>query len=1176
MAKMLRTAAIVVGVVALAATGIGLAIGGAAAAGAAATASTATFLGMSGATLMTVGAIASVASGLLSIGASLMASKIGFGSEGNALSFQTNPQSGLPYAIGRTRMSGIRIFAETSNSPGYTKAQDLLFFGALLTAGGQIGAIESFTADNEAVSFDGSTGNAFGTYANWMAQKVWTGGLMASALALALNGAAVPAWGSTHRLSGMTHALWGLRYDTNGEKFSAGVPEPAWVGRWVKVYDPRLDSTYPGGSGSCRILQEDTYVWSRNPALHALTWSLGRWQNGKRTLGIGAPPANIRIADFVTAANVADANKWTCGGVEFSTDSKWDVLKRMLQAGGAIPTMTGAMIGCRVNAPRISVATITAADLLDGFSFSATKPRRERFNTVIPRYRSEAHDWQVISGRPISVASLVMADGGMRQKEMDFPLVQLEVGQGDLDGDLQAGQLSAYAIMNSREAGPIHWTTGPRFIGLKSGDCVTIDIPDEGMVAQPVIINSVSVDPSTGKITFAGETETDAKHAFALGESAVPPPPYALTPPNIVPPTPTVDAWGLGAALDNNGMPFLTIYGDLVGTVIDSVLVQYRRTDAADWSNAGTIIVYSEDVVFNITGVDGGVDYEARIAYRNGDATGPWRLLAAVTTPVSLIAELSDELADLEADTAAALATANAAQAAAEAAEAAIIEAGGEITTLTTLVESQGVSITENATAISNAVGDLADLTVTVGTLGSTVSSQATAISTLALDAASLETLVAAQGSSIATNSSAISTLSSSVATLETVVTSGSPNLLANGSFEAGQGRWTTPSLPVSFASNGYWGRQAIYHGALTGGPVPLVVSEAVPLAPGVTYTLSGDLLVFASSTDAHAYLDVIFFNSADEIILDSGQNPVYAVADFSNSLAKRQAGSITETAPAGTAYGVVRVIVVPDGATITAVGARQIKLERGSVATRYSAEATITQAFQSVDGNFARYSITLDVNGFATGFENYTNGQTSNFVVRADRFAVANGTGVPFEVIGGQTRLSNVMIGNANIDNLSVNTIKIANQAVNDPGQTAMLSNVTVNPGYQATLMSLTKTRYSTETDILLDVTLFIQTNDDLNAYVRIESTSTHEELVFDGYDWVPAWVPNFIHYVPIILGGTGPGILIPFSFSLKIFDYPTLTETWNVRIYNQGGSFVNALIANAGSNLIYTEVKK
>src|SRR3546814_9566204 len=89
---------------------------------------------------------------------------------------------------------------------------------------------------------------------------------------------------------------------------------------------------------SSYLLNESTYEWSDNPALHALTWAPGRWENGKRTVGIGAPVANIRVSDFVEAANIADANGWTMGGVEWFTDSKWDIFKRILPAGGCLPT----------------------------------------------------------------------------------------------------------------------------------------------------------------------------------------------------------------------------------------------------------------------------------------------------------------------------------------------------------------------------------------------------------------------------------------------------------------------------------------------------------------------------------------------------------------------------------------------------------------------------------------------------------------------------------------------------------------------------------------------------------------------------------------------------------------------------------------------------------------------
>ena len=67
---------------------------------------------------MTIGAVASVAGGLVSVGTALFQPKPGFSQQGNALNFQTNPQSGLPYAIGRTRMSGLRIHVSTWDYDG--------------------------------------------------------------------------------------------------------------------------------------------------------------------------------------------------------------------------------------------------------------------------------------------------------------------------------------------------------------------------------------------------------------------------------------------------------------------------------------------------------------------------------------------------------------------------------------------------------------------------------------------------------------------------------------------------------------------------------------------------------------------------------------------------------------------------------------------------------------------------------------------------------------------------------------------------------------------------------------------------------------------------------------------------------------------------------------------------
>ncbi|CAD7336040.1 hypothetical protein FIM10_04000 [Sphingomonadales bacterium 56] len=644
MSKALRTVGMVVGAVALIAATAGMAAP-AVAATATTAASAGGIAGISAATLTAIGTYGSLAAGVLSVAA--QATAPGFSAEGSPTTFQTNPQSGLPYAIGRTRMSGLRAYARTYDGFKQQSKDDILAFVALLSIAGPIHSIEKFTADNELVTF-APNGDANGRFYRYMAQDLSLGNSPSTALALQFGGKPFPEWGANHKLSGIAHAQWALRFDTDGELYGAGAPEPAWTGKWVKVYDPRKDSTYPGGSGSHRALNEATYEWSDNPGLHALTWALGRWQNGKRICGVGAPIANIRVAEFVECANVCDANGWKVGGVEWTTDTKWNTLKRILQAGGAIPTQTGAMIGCLVSTPRTAIATIESRHLLDGLSISATKSRRDRYNTVIPRFVDEDSDWAVISGTAVSEPVYVTADGGQRTKEIDFPLVQVFSGEEAT----QPGQLAAYAIVNSREAGPFTWTTGPEWIGLKTGDVVYLNVPEEGLVNQPVLITRRAPDPATGKVSFAGETETYSKHAYALGQTTTPPAPFSLTAPDLKPAAPLALNWNVSGATSGEGLPALLVTGASEMPSADAVVIDYRKSGTEPWVSSAILSAVGP-VSHTIAPLESATAYDVRIGYRVGPTLGNFTIFANVSTGAGKITELEDQLGDVAAGAAA-------------------------------------------------------------------------------------------------------------------------------------------------------------------------------------------------------------------------------------------------------------------------------------------------------------------------------------------------------------------------------------------------------------------------------------------------------------------------------------------------------------------------------------------
>jgi hypothetical protein len=513
--KTLRTAAMVVGGVALVATGVG-AIGGLVLG-----AKVIAVAGVSMGTWTAIGAAAGV------VGA-LSAKKPKVDSTGSQTQFTADPSSGIPYAIGTTGIAGKIV-----HQGAFGKDNKYQSFVIDWSGGGPIQSFDQFSVDRVPVNFAG--GAAVGEFQNWMWLTTGAGAMpQASALSPPFPG--LPGWGAASKISGHAHGIWTLAFDPKGKKFANGVPKPMMVGKWSKVYDPRQDSTFPGGSGPCRALDESTYVWAgpgdmpagENPWLNALTWALGRWHNGKRVLGVGIPVAGIDVGAYVEAANIADVNGWKTGGMVQSTDDKWAVMKAMCQAGGGEPMRLGAKLSCFVNTPRVSLATITADDLADGdISITAMQPRRNRINGVVPRFRSAEHDWEIVSGDPVRVGAYVTQDGGERTREIEFPLVQ---------DKSQAAQLAMYEVVNAREFGPINMPLKPFWIGYKPGDCLTVDMAETGLDGQDVIVLGRNFDPATGVVTPSFRSETSAKHALALGKAGVAPPTPSLSTPLVSPP----------------------------------------------------------------------------------------------------------------------------------------------------------------------------------------------------------------------------------------------------------------------------------------------------------------------------------------------------------------------------------------------------------------------------------------------------------------------------------------------------------------------------------------------------------------------------------------------------------------------------------------------------------------
>lgn len=333
---------------------------------------------------------------------------------------------------------------------------------------------------------------------------------------------AAPGWNASSRLSGCAHVGLNFKFDKDGKRYASGLPTYTALVDGERVYDPRLDSTFPGGSGPCRAGVESTYVYSRSPALHAGTYALGRFQNGIRVFGLGQPVDTIDWPAIVDWANDCDANGWTVNTVltEGGTganlrEQRVRNLDDLCAAGGGRWYQAGGLLSFDWHRPRVSLATLTDDDILEaGGGTDAGPTVRDRMNGVRPQYVSPAHNWQQITADEIIGSTYRTEDGEA--------LTQVYPLNGVTNAE-QAGELAAYAMADSREIGPMDVQAKVNWRFYRPGDCITVDSSLMAYDGQAVI-NQRSLNPQTLAVSLSLKSETPGKHDFALGTVADPPP----------------------------------------------------------------------------------------------------------------------------------------------------------------------------------------------------------------------------------------------------------------------------------------------------------------------------------------------------------------------------------------------------------------------------------------------------------------------------------------------------------------------------------------------------------------------------------------------------------------------------------------------------------------------------
>jgi len=887
MGKALKTVGAVIGAAALIATGAGAIL----------------MPGMAGTTTLfgvSVGTLNTVSAGLMAVGG--MLDKPESMGSGTPDEWNSNPDQPTPFAFGRVGCSGKIVHRDE-----YGKDNKLQGVVSVYSGAGPIKSFVSYKVNDLPVSFTSNGGTATGKYNRQMWRSWRLGEQPDTALSLPTGldeGAVMPAWGAAYKLSGKACELLTVQQDSKFSVYPMGLPTPKAVIEGIYGYDPRYDSTYPGGFGDCRLGVRSTYRWINNPIIAGLNWALGMVENGHVVGGIGASPQGIDMPAFVEAANVSDANGWTVSAWPDTSEDVSKVLKQFLQAGGASYARHAGKISCvSRGAAKPSIVRVTGRDTCGPIELDTGASLYNRINTITPSFMSEAHGWKHVPADPVTFEALRTEDGGKRGDQITYRFA---------DNVRQAGQLAAYDILDAREpfSGTIPFK--PHLRRLKRGDCFDLDEPGFLLDGVKCIVLGRSYNSQTGEVRVAFRSETDGKHPLALGKTTTMPEYPVLTPadPTLVS-APLPDDWVLIPKLPNETgvqVPIIDIVGEVSNSTATAVHFEWTYDNngvpSADWISAGiwpptvkSISVPADPGTWIWIGASylRGENFSNRQVY--GPAQVPGLTAGNVIPTAPVIVGLQDQITTAFGDIFDVSNLVAEARNDLDAVEAEVVAARGGEGSLAARVAAVNQARIDGDTANASAISGVAART-----------------SATEADIIDLENAQA--GESLA-RTEAINQLSAR--------TSHRPNLIDNPSGAAGFRGWIKEGSPDSYVlDDAVAGRIFVV--------VNYMVSQVYPAGPGDQHSLSFN----ASPVGGSVRIQYITASGVVEgVNVDVG----------SVSISERRRSTSPSTAPAGTS-GFRLVVAAPPGGALPIWA---IKVNFGAIATEFTDDYSVTTLSTSV-----------------------------------------------------------------------------------------------------------------------------------------------------------------------------------------------------------------------------------
>lgn len=370
-------------------------------------------------------------------------------------------------------------------------------------------------------------------------------------------------WTSAHLGRGIPRLHVTHRWDDT--IYASGVPAASAIVRGKRLYDPRADSTN-GGSGSQRVNDPSTWVWSNNPALCAADYLMS-------PLGFNVAASRINWPSVIAAVNacaevVNSTTRYKCDGVLSTDASRKANLEAILSSMVGSAFYSGGQWYIRAGVPNPATPfDLDETDLAGGeITVIARQPRAELFNAVRGRFRDAGQFYAVTDFPPYASATYAAQDNGeVVYTDIELPMTQSSV----------AAQRIAKLILNrARQAVTVVADFKLAAYRLQPGDTVNLTLARYGFSAKLFrVVEREFSDLSRVRLVL--QEEAAAVYAWDFDADAT-----TIDPaPNTNLPDPRYVAPPAGVVLDNDATNF---YTRADGTAVPYLDVRWNAPTSPD------------------------------------------------------------------------------------------------------------------------------------------------------------------------------------------------------------------------------------------------------------------------------------------------------------------------------------------------------------------------------------------------------------------------------------------------------------------------------------------------------------------------------------------------------------------------------------------------------------------